>query len=106
MTSTEPIRVLLVDDHPLFRKGIASLLSAEPDFDVVGEASNGQEAIEMARDLMPDVILMDISMPGVDGLEATQRIKKDLPYVRIVILTISDDDQNLFKRSGRPKDTF
>jgi DNA-binding NarL/FixJ family response regulator len=97
MTSTGPIRVLLVDDHPLFRKGIASLLSAEPGFDVVGEASNGQEGIEKARDLMPDVILMDISMPGVNGLEATQRIKQEFPYVRIVILTVSDEDQNLFE---------
>ena len=96
--STKPsIRVLLVDDHPLFRKGIASLLSAEPGFEVLGEASDGQEAIEKARDLMPDVILMDISMPGVNGLEATQRIKQEIPYVRIVILTVSDEDQNLFE---------
>jgi len=96
--STKPsIRVLLVDDHPLFRKGIASLLSSEPGFEVLGEASNGQEAIEKARDLMPDVILMDISMPGVNGLEATQRIKQEIPYVRIVILTVSDEDQNLFE---------
>ena len=96
--STKPsIRVLLVDDHPLFRKGIASLLSSEPGFEVLGEASDGQEAIEKARDLMPDVILMDISMPGVNGLEATQRIKQEIPYVRIVILTVSDEDQNLFE---------
>jgi len=96
--STKPsIRVLLVDDHPFFRKGIASLLSSEPGFEVLGEASDGQEAIEKARDLMPDVILMDISMPGVNGLEATQRIKQEIPYVRIVILTVSDEDQNLFE---------
>ena len=96
--STKPsIRVLLVDDHPLFRKGIASLLSSEPGFEVLGEASDGHEAIEKARDLMPDVILMDISMPGVNGLEATQRIKQEIPYVRIVILTVSDEDQNLFE---------
>jgi len=96
--STKPsIRVLLVDDHPLFRKGIASLLSSEPGFEVLGEASDGQEAIEKARGLMPDVILMDISMPGVNGLEATQRIKQEIPYVRIVILTVSDEDQNLFE---------
>jgi DNA-binding NarL/FixJ family response regulator len=97
MKSTESIRVLLVDDHPLFRKGIVSLLSAEPGFAVVGEASNGQDAIEKARDLMPDVILMDISMPGVNGLEATQRIKAEFPYVRIVMLTVSDADENLFE---------
>jgi DNA-binding NarL/FixJ family response regulator len=97
MTTKPSIRVLLADDHPLFRKGIASLLSAEADFEVVGEASNGQEAIEKALDVMPDVILMDISMPGVNGLEATQRIKQELPYVHIIILTVSDEDQNLFE---------
>lgn len=97
MTPPHSIRVLLADDHPLFRKGIASLLAAEPGFDVVGEASNGEEAIEKARDLMPDVVLMDVSMPGVNGLEATQRIKRDLPYVRIVMLTVSDEDDHLFE---------
>ena len=97
MTPTEPIRVLLVDDHPLFRKGIASLLAAEPGFEVLGEAPNGRVALEKARELMPDVILMDISMPEVDGLEATRRIKEEIPYVRIVILTVSDADQNLFE---------
>ena len=97
MTPTEPIRVLLADDHPLFRKGIASLLSAEPGFEVLGEASNGRIALEKARELMPDVILMDISMPEMNGLEATRRIKEEIPYVRIVILTVSDEDQNLFE---------
>ncbi len=97
MITPTPIRVLVADDHPLFRKGVASLLAGEPDFEVVGEASNGQEAIEKAREFMPDVILMDVSMPGVNGLEATQRIKQEFPYVRIVILTVSDEDQNLFE---------
>ncbi len=96
MITPTPIRVLVVDDHPLFRKGVASLLAAEAGFEVVGEASNGQEAIEKAREFMPDVILMDISMPGVNGMEATQRIKQEFPYVRIVILTVSDEDQHLF----------
>ena len=75
MSSPSPIRVLVVDDHALFRRGIVSLLSAEAGFEVVGEAANGREAIEKARDLMPDIVLMDLSMPEVDGLEATQRIK-------------------------------
>lgn len=97
MTTPTCIRVLVTDDHPLFRKGIASLLAAEPGFEVVGEASNGAEAIEKAREFMPDLILMDISMPGVNGLEATRRIKQEFPYVRIVILTVSDEDQNLFE---------
>ena len=90
-------RVLLVDAHTLFRKGIASLLSADGGFEIVGEASNGHEALEKARDLMPDVILMDICMPGTNGLEAMRRIKAEIPSVRIVILTVSEEDQNLFE---------
>jgi DNA-binding NarL/FixJ family response regulator len=92
-----PIRVLLVDDHALFRKGVADLLASERDFELVGEASDGMRAVEMARELMPDVILMDISMPGIDGLEATRQIKAEIPYVRIVILTVSDSDRSLFE---------
>ena len=86
------IRVLLVDDDVFFREGVASLLSAERDFDLVGEAGDGAEALKMARELMPDVILMDISMPLLDGVEATRRIKAEIPYVPIVILTMSDSD--------------
>jgi len=91
------IRVLLADDHALFRGGVASLLATESDFDVVGQAADGRQAVEMARELMPDVILMDISMPVMDGLEATRRIKAELPYVKIVILTISDGERSLFE---------
>lgn len=97
MISTPPIRVLLVDDHALFRRGIASMLAAERGFEVVGEAGDGLEAAERARELMPDVILMDIFMPGANGLEATRRIKETLPYAKIVILTVSEEDQNLFE---------
>ncbi len=92
-----PIRVLLVDDHALFRKGIASILASERGFEVVGEAGDGLEALERAKELMPDVILMDIFMPGANGLEATRRIKETFPYVKIVMLTVSEEDQNLFE---------
>ena len=93
----EAIRVLLVDDHPLFRKGLASLLAMEKGFKVVGEAQDGMEAIRKARDLTPDVILMDIYMPGCDGLEATRHIKEALPNAKVVILTISEEDRTLFE---------
>ncbi|MBI3076715.1 MAG: response regulator transcription factor [Deltaproteobacteria bacterium] len=93
----EPIRILLVDDHPLFRHGVAALLEQQPDMEVVGEAGDGQEAIERAAELMPDVILMDVYMPRCDGLEATRRIKEAMPYVKIVILTVSEEDHNLFE---------
>lgn len=90
------LRILLVDDHVLFRKGVAALLASRQNIQVVGEASNGLEAIETARELLPDVILMDINMPRCDGLEATRRIKREMPHVKIVMLTVSDDDQHLF----------
>jgi DNA-binding NarL/FixJ family response regulator len=94
--SASAIRLLLVDDHALFRKGVADFLAAEQDIDLVGEADDGAQALEMARELMPDVVLMDISMPRMDGLEATRRIKAEIPYVRIVVLTVSDSDHSLF----------
>ena len=102
MTGPSPIRILLVDDHSLFRKGLASLLGAEQDFEIVGEAADGREALQKARELMPDVVLMDLSMPGMNGLEATRRICEEMPEIRVVILTISDGDENLFEaiRSG------
>ena len=93
----EPLRVLLVDDHTLFRRGIESLLVARQGFEVVGDAADGCEAIALAKETMPDVILMDIDMPNCDGLEATRQIKHALPYVKIVMLTVSDDDDKLFE---------
>ncbi|MBP2636100.1 MAG: degU 1 [Firmicutes bacterium] len=91
------IRVLVVDDNLLSRKGIASILSTHPQFAIAGEATNGQEALEQARILMPDIILMDINMPGIGGLEATRLIKEEMPYVKIVILSVSDDVQDFFE---------
>lgn len=93
----EPIKVLLVDDHALFRKGVASALASHTDIQVVGEASNGEEALAKARELMPDVILMDISMPGGDGLAATRRIKAEIPYAKIIMLTVAEQDESLFE---------
>lgn len=92
----EPLRIMLVDDHVLFRKGIASLLAARQDMEVVGQAEDGLEAVNKARALIPDVILMDIHMPNQDGLEATKIIKQEMPHVQIVMLTVSDDDDDLF----------
>jgi len=93
----ERIRVMLVDDHALFRKGVASLLAACPDIEVVGEADTGAEALPKVADLMPDLILMDIQMPGMDGLEATRRIVAEHPYVKIVMLTVAEEDRSLFE---------
>ena len=86
------IRVLLVDDHAAFRRALASILAEEPDFELAGEADDGLQALEMARTLVPNVVLMDISMPRLDGLEATRRIRAEAPCVPIVILTSSDSE--------------
>lgn len=91
----EALRILLVDDHLLFRKGLARLLGAQPDFEVVGEAADGLEAVEQAQSLHPDLVLMDIRMPNCDGLEATRRIKAYMPDVRVVMLSVSDDEGDL-----------
>lgn len=90
------LRILLVDDHDLFRKGIARLIDSQPDFEVVGEARDGRDAVEQARRLGPDVVLMDIEMPNWNGTEATRRIRSDMPRTNVVMLTVSDDDHNLF----------
>jgi DNA-binding NarL/FixJ family response regulator len=92
----EPLRVLLVDDHVLFRKGIASLLAARQDMTVVGEAGDGIEAVTMARKTLPDIVLMDVNMPNRDGLETVTILKREMPHVQIVMLTVSDDDEDLF----------
>ena len=94
---SEPLRVLLVDDHILFRRGVQAVLATRSDMEVVGEASDGLEAVALARETMPDVILMDITMPGCDGLEATRRVKRELPYVKVFMLTVSEDSQDLFE---------
>lgn len=87
------IRVLLADDHAILREGISALLSLQNDIEIIAQASNGQEAIEMAKKLNPDVVLMDISMPLMDGLEATRRIKKDNPKIKVLVLTEHDNNE-------------
>ena len=90
-------KVLLVDDHGLFRKGIASLLSQLKELEIIGEASNGVEGIMKAKELKPDIVIMDVEMPEMNGVEAVAHIKKALPDCQVVMLTISDDDDNLFR---------
>jgi len=91
------IRVLLADDHALFREGLAGILDAQPDMEVIGEAGDGLEVIVKAQELKPDLIVMDVSMPSCDGVEATQRIKKIHPGVTIVMLTVRNEDEKLFE---------
>lgn len=90
------IRVLLVDDQSLFREGLRTLLSIQPDLEVVGEATNGEEALRMALMLQPNVILMDLRMPIMDGATATQRLKESLPRCKVIVLTTFDDDEFVF----------
>jgi DNA-binding NarL/FixJ family response regulator len=89
-------RILLVDDHALFREGLAGVIDAQPDLEVVGQAGDGLEALVLARDLRPDLIIMDINMPVCDGLEATRLIRSEVLATRILILTIHDEDEKLF----------
>jgi DNA-binding NarL/FixJ family response regulator len=94
----ERIRVLVADDHPVFRYGMRALLSAEPDIELVGEATDGEEAIQLAASLRPDVILMDLNMPGTNGIEATRRILEAGPQeeIGILMLTMFEDDDSVF----------
>jgi len=91
-----PIKVLVVDDHTLFRRGIAAVLADQKNLKVVGEALDGLEAIEKAKEIVPDIILMDLNMPNCSGLEATQALQTEVPQVNILVLTVSDKESDLF----------
>ncbi len=91
------IRVLIVDDHALFRRGLQMVLESEPDIEVVGEAGDGNEALEQAEQTAPDVVLMDVRMPNASGIEATRAIKDVLPSAKILMLTISDEENDLYE---------
>jgi two-component system response regulator NreC len=91
------IHVLIADDHIIVREGLRTLLEAQPDIEVIGEATNGEEAIARTKELNPDIVLMDITMPVMNGLEATAIIKQDNPEVKILILTMHEDDEYFFK---------
>nr|WP_236567932.1 MULTISPECIES: response regulator transcription factor [unclassified Nocardiopsis] len=93
---SRPIRVMVVDDHALFRRGLVSVLGDETDIDVVGEAGDGEEALRLAAGLRPDVVLMDVMMPGSSGIDACSRIREAVPHARFVMLTMSDEESDLF----------
>ena len=93
---TDMIRVLIADDHPLFRDGLSAMLTDAPDTELVGAASSGTEAVDMARETQPDVVVMDLNMPGLHGIEATRRIVADSPHITVLVLTMFDDDDSIF----------
>lgn len=94
--TNEAIRVLLADDHPLFREGVASLLERADDLVLIGEAATGEEAARLADDLLPDIVLMDLKMPGIGGIEATRTVTARNPHIGVIILTMFEDDASVF----------
>jgi DNA-binding NarL/FixJ family response regulator len=92
----DSLRILIADDHPLFRKGMRTLLESEPGFDVVAEATTGEEAIALAEAYLPDLILMDLQMPGKTGLEAARTISAVSPHIHILVVTLFQDDESIF----------
>ena len=101
-----PIKVLFVDDHEMVRIGISSYLSTQPDIEVVGEGQSGKDAIEKAHELKPDLILMDLLMDDMDGVEATEQIKKDLPHIKVVMLTSYIEDNEVYRALDSGVDSY
>ena len=93
---SDTIRILLVDDQSLFREGLRTLIGTQPDFQVVGEAANGEEALRLVETTRPEVVLMDVRMPVLDGVAATRRLRSSHPEVRVIVLTTFDDDESVF----------
>jgi DNA-binding NarL/FixJ family response regulator len=93
---SKPIRILIADDHPLFRTGLRALLDSVPDTDVIGEAETGTEAVALARTLTPDVVVMDLNMPDLNGIEATRQIVRDTRDVHVLVMTMHEDDESVF----------
>lgn len=91
------IRIVIADDHPVVREGLAAMLSREPDIEVVGEASDGQEAVERVASLQPDIVLMDLQMPRLDGVEAIRQIREHYANVQTIVLTTYGDDESIFR---------
>ena len=91
-----PIRILVADDHALFRDGLRALFLSVPGTEVAGEAATGEEAVARTADLQPDVVLMDIQMPGINGIEATRRIARDSPHIGVIVVTMFEDDDSVF----------
>ncbi len=97
MSTEEQIRIVIADDHELFRRGLRMVLEEEDDIEVVAEAGDGEEAAELASESVPDVVVMDVRMPVLSGIEATERIKEELPTTKILMLTISDEEDDLYE---------
>jgi DNA-binding NarL/FixJ family response regulator len=95
--ASDPVCVLIADDHPLFRDGLRALLTSAPGVELVGEATTGEEAVSLAAELQPDVVVMDVQMPGIGGIEATRRIIRDGPNIRILVVTMFEDDGTVFQ---------
>ena len=96
MNLDEPIRVMIADDHPMFRDGLRVVLSADPGIDLVGEADDGLTAVTMAAELQPDVLIMDLNMPGLHGIDATRQVNETSPHIGVLVLTMFDDSDSVF----------